>query len=46
MENELRAEYDLKSLRVRKFGSKRKNFGDTNVRLESDVQLKVKEKTI
>ncbi|BDA71040.1 hypothetical protein RIVM261_065350 [Rivularia sp. IAM M-261] len=37
MDDELRAEYDLKSLRVRKFGSGRKNFGDVTVRLEPDV---------
>jgi hypothetical protein len=37
MEDDLRAEYDLKSLRVRKLGSERKNFGGTTVRLEPDV---------
>lgn len=37
MEDELRSEYDLKSLRVRKLGSGRKSFGGTTVRLESDV---------
>ncbi|MGV2832043.1 hypothetical protein [Myxosarcina sp. GI1(2024)] len=37
MSDDLRAEYDLKSLRVRKFGSKRKSFGGTTVRLEPDV---------
>lgn len=37
MEDELRSEYDLKSLRVRKFGSERKSFGGTIVRLEPDV---------
>lgn len=37
MENELRLEYDLKSLRVRKLGSRRKSFGGTTVRLEPDV---------
>jgi len=36
MEDELRPEYDLKSLQVRKVGSGRKNFGDM-VRLEPDV---------
>ncbi len=36
-EDELRSEYDLKSLRVRKFGSERKSFGRTTVRLEPDV---------
>ncbi|RCJ40456.1 hypothetical protein A6769_03600 [Nostoc punctiforme NIES-2108] len=33
----LRAEYDLKSLRVRKFGPERKSFGKTTIRLEADV---------
>jgi hypothetical protein len=37
MEDDLRAEYDLKSLRVRKLGSERKSFGGTTVRLEPDV---------
>lgn len=37
MEDELRSEYDLKSLRVRKLGARRKSFGGTVVRLESDV---------
>lgn len=36
MDDELRPEYDLKSLRVRKLGSGRKSFGGI-VRLESDV---------
>ena len=36
MEDELRPEYDLKSLQVRKVGSGRKSFGDM-VRLEPDV---------
>ena len=36
MADEPRAEYDLKSLRVRKLGSGRKSFGDV-VRLEPDV---------
>ncbi len=35
-EDELRPEYDVKNLTVRKLGSKRKNFCDT-VRLEPDV---------
>lgn len=35
-EDELRPEYDLKSLRVRKLGPGRKSFGDV-VRLEPDV---------
>lgn len=34
--DELRPEYDLKSLRVRKLGPGRKRFGDV-VRLEPDV---------
>jgi len=34
--DELRPEYDLKSLRVRKLGPERKSFGDI-VRLEPDV---------
>jgi hypothetical protein len=37
IEDELRAEYDLKSLRVRRLGSGRKSFGSTTVRLEPDV---------
>ena len=37
MEDELRSEYDLKSLRIRKLGPGRKNFGGTTVRLEPDV---------
>lgn len=37
IEDELRSEYDLKSLRVRKLGSRRKSFGRTTVRLEPDV---------
>ena len=37
LDDDLRAEYDLKSLRVRRFGSKRKSFGGTTVRLEPDV---------
>ncbi|MBD1840239.1 hypothetical protein H6F78_22380 [Coleofasciculus sp. FACHB-64] len=37
MEDEMRSEYDLKSLRVRKLGSQRKSFGETIVRLEPDV---------
>ena len=36
MEDELRPEYDLRSLRVRKLGPGRKSFGDV-VRLEPDV---------
>jgi hypothetical protein len=37
MEDDLRSEYDLKSLRVRKLGPERKNFGKTTIRLEPDV---------
>jgi hypothetical protein len=37
MEDDLRAEYDLKSLQVRKLGPGRKSFGGSTVRLESDV---------
>ena len=36
LEDELRPEYDLRSLRVRKLGPGRKSFGDV-VRLEPDV---------
>jgi hypothetical protein len=36
MEDELRPEYDLRSLQVRKVGPGRKGFGDI-VRLEPDV---------
>lgn len=37
IEDELRSEYDLKSLRVRRSGSGRKSFGGVIVRLEPDV---------
>lgn len=37
MEDDLRAEYDLKSLRVRRLGSGRRSFGGVTVRLEPDV---------
>lgn len=37
MDDELRPEYDLKSLRVRRFGPARKTFGGSVVRLEPDV---------
>jgi hypothetical protein len=37
MEDDLRPEYDLKSLRVRKLGSGRKSFAGTTIRLEADV---------
>ena len=32
MQDELREEYDLKSLQVRKLGAKRKSFGDTVIK--------------
>ncbi len=37
MDDEIRPEYDLKSLRVRKVGPKRKTFGSLSVRLDPDV---------
>ncbi|MBW4693309.1 MAG: hypothetical protein KME27_16275 [Lyngbya sp. HA4199-MV5] len=37
MEDELRPEYDLKSLSVRSLGAGRKSFGGTIIRLEPDV---------
>lgn len=37
MDDELRPEYDLKGLRVRKLGPGRKSFGGSVVRLEPDV---------
>ncbi len=37
MKDELRPEYDLRSLQVRRLGPGRKNFGGSVVRLESDV---------
>ena len=37
MKDELRPEYDLRSLRVRKVGPDRKRFGSHTIRLESDV---------
>jgi hypothetical protein len=37
MEDELRDEYDLKSLKVRKMGAKRKSFGNTIIKLDADV---------
>jgi hypothetical protein len=37
MEDDLRTEYDLSSLRIRRLGAERKSFGGTTVRLESDV---------
>ncbi|MDB4698613.1 hypothetical protein OAF45_00555 [Candidatus Latescibacteria bacterium] len=37
MADELRPEYDLRSLRVRKMGPDRKRFGNYTIRLEPDV---------
>ncbi len=37
MNDELRSEYDLRKLRVRRVGSGRKTFGGVNIRLEPDV---------
>ncbi len=37
IEDDLRDEYDLKNLRVRRLGSERKSFGGSTVRLEPDV---------
>ena len=37
IQDELRPEYDLKSLRVRKMGPKRKQFGRSAIQLEPDV---------
>jgi hypothetical protein len=37
MDDELRSEYNLNNLRVRRLGSGRKSFGETTVRLEPDV---------
>ena len=37
MEDELRPEYDLRSLRVRRVGPGRKSFGGLTVRLGPDV---------
>ncbi|NEQ36463.1 MAG: hypothetical protein F6K40_09320 [Okeania sp. SIO3I5] len=37
MEDELRSEYDLKSLKIIKMGAKRKSFGETIIKLEPDV---------
>ncbi|MEB3123456.1 MAG: hypothetical protein VKL41_19810 [Snowella sp.] len=37
MEDELRSEYDLKTLKVRRMGANRKKFGDTVIRLDADV---------
>ncbi|MFM5983694.1 MAG: hypothetical protein ACKO9I_24740 [Sphaerospermopsis kisseleviana] len=37
MEDELRDEYDLKSLKARKMGAKRKSFGNTVIKLDANV---------
>ncbi|MEG4972091.1 hypothetical protein [Microcoleus sp. K4-B3] len=37
MDDELRSEYDLRKLRVRRVGSGRKTVGGVNIRLEPDV---------
>jgi len=37
MDDELRSEYNLRSLRVRKVGPERKSFGGATVQLEPDV---------
>ena len=37
MDDELRPEYDLRSLRVRKVGPDRKNFSGRSIQLEPDV---------
>lgn len=37
MKNKFRNEYDLKTLKVRKMGIKRKKFGDNIIKLDSDV---------
>ena len=37
IEDDLRTEYDLNRLRVRKLGAGRKSFGGLTVRLEPDV---------
>ena len=37
LDDELRPEYDLRSLRVRKVGPKRKSFSGRSVQLEPDV---------
>jgi len=37
MEDELRQEYDLKTLKVRKMGAKRKSFNSQIIKLDSDV---------
>ncbi len=37
MDDELRREYDLKTLRLRKVGPERKSFNGPTVRIEKDV---------
>jgi hypothetical protein len=37
MEDDLKSEYNLKNLRVRKLGARRKSFGGLTIRLEPDV---------
>jgi len=37
MEDELRTEYDLKSLKVRKMGAKRRSFAGKIIELDPDV---------
>ena len=37
LEDDLRSEYDLTNLKVRKMGAGRKSFAGTTVRLEPDV---------
>ena len=37
MEDELRSEYDLKTLKVRKMGADRRKFGETVILLDADV---------
>ena len=37
MEDELRPEYDLKSMRIRKLGSGRRSFGGATVQIDPDV---------
>ena len=37
MKDELRPEYDLKSMRIRKLGSGRRSFGGATVQIDPDV---------
>lgn len=37
MKDQLRDEYDLRSLKVRKMGAQRQKFGDNIIKLDSDV---------